>query len=177
MMLLTGMWTGPGCDGLRFLPFGSIASLPRKVLTAMFSNALILGISLGFAVNLLNIPVPTVLWDGIDLMIGAALPAALFGLGGVLYRYRPEGDMRTILFVVAVSLLLHPAIVWMLGTVNGLNTDAFRSAILTAAMAPGINCYVFANMYGKAKRVAASSVLLGTALSILTVWIWLTVLP
>lgn len=156
---------------------GSIAALPRKVLTAMFSNALILGISLGFAVNLLNIPVPTVLWDGIDLMIGAALPAALFGLGGVLYRYRPEGDMRTILFVVAVSLLLHPAIVWMLGTVNGLNTDAFRSAILTAAMAPGINCYVFANMYGKAKRVAASSVLLGTALSILTVWIWLTVLP
>lgn len=156
---------------------GTIAALPRKVLTAMFSNALILGIALGFAVNLLNIPIPNVLWDGIDLMIGAALPAALFGLGGVLYRYRPEGDMRTILFVVAISLILHPAIVWGLGTVNELSTDAFRSSILTAAMAPGINCYVFANMYGKAKRVAASSVLLGTAISILTVWVWLTVLP
>jgi malonate transporter and related proteins len=43
-------------------------------------------------------------------------------------------------------------------------------------MAPGVNAYVFANMYGTAKRVAASSVLLGTAGSILTVWIWLTAL-
>jgi predicted permease len=32
-------------------------------------------------------------------------------------------------------------------------------------------------MYGKAKRVAASAVLVGTALSILTVWVWLAVLP
>lgn len=156
---------------------GTLATLPGKVLTAMFSNALILGITLGFIVNFFGVPVPTVLWDAIDLMIRAALPAALFGLGGVLYRYRPEGDMRTILFVVAVSLLLHPAIVWALGTSYGLSVDAFRSAILTAAMAPGINAYVFANMYGKAKRVAASSVLLATALSIVTVWIWLTILP
>lgn len=155
----------------------SVAALPSKVLKAMFSNALILGISLGFAVNLLNVPVPEVLWDGIDLMIQAALPAALFGLGGVLHRYRPEGDLRTILFVVSVSLVMHPIIVWFLGQANNLSDAAFRSAILTAAMAPGINAYVFANMYGKAKRVAASSVLLGTALSIVTVWVWLAILP
>jgi predicted permease len=48
---------------------------------------------------------------------------------------------------------------------------------MTAAMAPGINTYVFANMYGKARRVAASAVLMGTGLSIFTVWVWLAVLP
>lgn len=153
------------------------AALPGKVLRAMFSNALILGISLGFAVNLSGLVLPNVLTDALDLMIRAALPAALFGLGGVLYRYRPEGDMRTILYVVAVSLVLHPVIAWGLGITLGLSTDAQRSAVLTAAMAPGINTYVFANMYGKARRVAASSVLLGTGLSILTVWVWLAVLP
>lgn len=153
------------------------AALPAKVLKAMFSNALILGVALGFLVNLTQAPVPQVLWDGIDMMVSAALPAALFGLGGVLYRYRPEGDMRTILFVVAISLIVHPAIVWIVGTANGMSTEAFRSAIITAAMAPGINTYVFANMYGRARRVAASGVLIGTALSILTVWAWLAVLP
>ncbi|MGJ8588117.1 MAG: AEC family transporter [Yoonia sp.] len=156
---------------------GSVAALPGKVLKAMFNNALIVGISLGFVVNLGGIPLPSVLTDAIDLMTRAALPAALFGLGGVLYRYRPEGDMRTILFVVVVSLVLHPLIAWGLVRANGLSDAALRSATMTAAMAPGVNAYVFANMYGKAKRVAASSVLMGTGLSILTVWVWLAVLP
>jgi predicted permease len=156
---------------------GSIASLPVKVVNAMFHNALIVGISLGFVVNLGGIPLPVVFTDAVDLMVRAALPAALFGLGGVLYRYRPEGDMRTIMFVVAVSLILQPALVWWLAKANDLSDGALRSAILTAAMAPGINAYVFANMYGKARRVAASSVLMATGLSILTVWLWLAVLP
>lgn len=156
---------------------GSLAKLPGKVLSAMFHNALIIGIALGFAVNLSGLSLPGVFTDALDLMIRAALPAALFGLGGVLYRYRPEGDMRTILYVVAISLLMHPAFVWTLGNAANLNTDALRSALLTAAMAPGVNAYVFANMYGKAKRVAASAVLIGTGGSILTVWCWLYVLP
>ena len=156
---------------------GSIAKLPMKVLNGMFHNALIVGISLGFVVNLGGIPLPVVFTDAVDLMVRAALPAALFGLGGVLYRYRPEGDMRTIMFVVAVSLILQPALVWWLAKANDLSDGALRSAILTSAMAPGINAYVFANMYGKARRVAASSVLMATGLSILTVWLWLAVLP
>ena len=156
---------------------GSVAALPGKVLSGMFHNALIVGITLGLFVNLGGIPLPGVLTDAIDLMVRAALPAALFGLGGILYRYRPEGDMKTILYVVAVSLVLHPTIVWMLGRWNDLSPEAFRSAILTAAMAPGVNTYVFANIYGKAKRVAASAVLIGTGLSIVTVWLWLAILP
>ncbi len=156
---------------------GSIANLPRKVLAAMFKNALILGIMLGFAVNLSGITLPHVLNDALDLIIRTALPAALFGLGGVLYRYRPEGDIKAILFVVIISLIMHPAIVLGMTHLNGLSIAETRSGVLTAAMAPGINAYVFANMYGKARRVAASSVLAGTALSILTIWCWLAILP
>ncbi len=151
--------------------------LPGKVLGAMFSNALILGIAAGLTVNLTGLPMPMVLTDALDLLVRAALPAALFGLGGVLYRYRPEGDLRTILAVCAVSLLVHPAIVWTLAAPFDLGAEALRSAVVTAAMAPGINAYVFANMYGAARRVAASAVLIGTALSILTVLFWLTLLP
>lgn len=151
--------------------------LPRKVAVAMFSNALVLGIALGFFVNLTGLPLPAVFTEAVDLMVRAALPAALFGLGGVLYRYRPEGDMRTILFVCLISLGLHPAITWTLGTTGALSTDALRSAVLTASVAPGINAYVFANMYSAAKRVAASSVLIGTAISIVTTSLWITALP
>jgi predicted permease len=143
----------------------------------MFRNALVIGIALGVAVNLSGVPIPGVVDSALDLVVRAALPVALFALGGVLVRYRPEGDMRTILYVCAVSLLLHPAVVWGMGTMLALDRDAFRSAVLTAAMAPGVNTYIFASMYGVALRVAASSVLIGTALSILTVWGWLAILP
>jgi len=148
-----------------------------NVLKAMFSNALIIGISLGIGVNVLNIPLPGVLMDGVDLLARAALPAALFGLGGILVRYRPEGDLKVIAMVCAISLLVHPAISWGAATYLELDRDAFRSVVLTATMAPGVNTYLFANMYGAARRVAASAVLLSTALSIGTVWLWLLVIP
>ncbi len=153
-----------------------LAATGRRVFVAMFRNALVIGIGLGFVVNLGNIPLPLVLSDALDLMARAALPTALFGLGAVLYRYRPDGDLRTIGYAVAVSLILHPTIVWAMGRGLALEPGQFRSAVITAAMAPGVNAYVFANMYGRARRVAASSVLLGTAACALSGWVWLQLL-
>lgn len=148
----------------------------RAVLKSMFSNVLIVGIVLGFIVNLTGLPIPSAVDSALALIISAALPGALFALGGVLVQYRPEGDLRVIAYVCVITLLLHPALVWLIGTATGLRRDFFRSAVLNASMATGFNGYLFANMYGRAKRVAASSVLVATALSILTVWGWLTVL-
>lgn len=156
---------------------GGVLKSARGVAVSTFRNALIIGIGLGIVVNLLNLPLPAVATDAVGLMARAALPAALFGLGGVLVRYRPEGDLRTILMVCAISLVAHPAISWVAATSVALDRDAFRSVVLTATMAPGVNTYIFANMYGAARRVAASSVLIATALSIVTVWLWLLVIP
>jgi predicted permease len=153
------------------------AILLGKILRSMFRNALVIGIALGLAVNLSGLPLPGVLIDAVDLMVVAALPAALFGLGGVLHRYKPEGDSKTIAMVCVISLILHPAITLSLATLFQLDRDALRSAVLAAAMAPGVNTYIFANLYGSARRVAAASVLVGTAASIVTVWLWLLLLP
>lgn len=147
------------------------------VLKAMFKNTLILAIIAGFAVNITGLTVAEPIDDALALVARAGLPTALFALGGVMVQYKPEGDLRTIAMICVIALLLHPMIVWSLGRGFGVPNDLFRSAVLTAAMAPGINGYIFANMYGRAKRVAASSVLIATALSIGTVLIWLTLLP
>lgn len=152
-------------------------ALATRVLKAMFSNALIVGIALGFIINFAGISLPQTVDDGLDLMVRAALPAALFGLGGVLVSYRPEGDLRLVLYICLVALVLHPLITRGLGLTLSLPVEATRSAVLTAAMAPGINSYIFASMYGRAMRVAATTVLMATALSILTVWVWLGQLP
>lgn len=146
------------------------------IFRAMFRNALVLAIMLGFIVNLTHLTIPGVVDEALSLIVRAALPVALFALGGILFQYRPEGDGRTIAMVCGVTLIIHPAIVWGMAKFTALPTDAFRSAVLTAAMAPGVNTYIFANIYGRAKRVAASSVLITTGLSLFSVWMWLTLL-
>lgn len=155
----------------------SMARLPVTVLKAMFSNVLIIAIVLGFLTNISGLHIPAALNGALDMMVRTALPTALFALGGVLYRYRPEGDLRVIFFVCALSLLLHPAITFALGSLSGVSSAGMRSAVLTSAMAPGVNVYIFASIYGRALRVAASTVLIATALSMFTAWFWLSVLP
>ncbi len=145
----------------------------RATSRAMFSNVLVLAIVAGFIVNLFNLSLPTVAFDALDMVSRSALPAALFALGGILVQYRPEGDAKAIALVCGLALIVHPAIVWTLGTNLDVPQDLFRAGVLTASMAPGFNAYIFANMYGRAKRVAATSVLISTALSLMTSWFWL----
>ncbi len=144
---------------------------------ALSRNALTLAIGAGFVVNFIGLGMPVVVEDGIALLARAALPTALFGLGGVLYRYRPEGEVRVIAMVLILSLIVHPAIGWMMGSqILHIPSDDLKSVVITAAMAPGANAYLFANMYGAGRRVAASSVLVGTGVTVLTSSIWLIIL-
>lgn len=164
---------------------GSGAGLGRVGLNALIGvlrTPLVIGIMAGFAIQVFQVTtgqdLPAPVWSAMDMMAASALPAALFGLGGILFRYRPEGDMKAIAMVSGLSLLVHPAIAYGLGRwVFDLDAGLLRSAVITASMAPGVNAYLFANMYGAAKRVAASSVLLATAGSILTIWMWIAILP
>lgn len=156
----------------------SAGVVARQVARSIVSQPLVIGIAAGFVVNLSGVALPGAFWAAVNMMVSAAIPAALFGLGGVLMRYKPEGDMKTIAMVTAISLVLHPAVTFVLGRhVLMLDDASLRSAVMTGAMAPGVNAYLFANLYGVAKRVAASSVLIATAVSIPTIWIWLHILP
>lgn len=148
----------------------------RAIGRAMFRNALVIAIACGFIVNISGFSLPAVADDALSLVVRAALPVALFSLGGVLIQYKPEGDKLAIFMVCLISLVLHPALVWTFGKTLSVPRDFFQSGVLTAAMAPGVNAYIFANMYGRARRVAASSVLIATGSSVITVWLWLMVL-
>lgn len=159
--------------GARLSPLG----LGRQIGRQVVRNPLVIALMLGFVFNLGNIPLPGPVWDAINMMVAAAVPTALFAVGGVMVRYRIEGDLRVVLMVCVITLMIQPAVVWGLGTYADLDTAQFRSALLTAAVAPGINAYVFSNIYDRAKRVAASSVLITTGLSLFTMWFWLAVLP
>ncbi|MBM2577518.1 AEC family transporter [Jannaschia sp. Os4] len=154
---------------------GGLAAGLRTVARKLSRNALMLGVAAGIAANLSGLALPRLVEEPVQLVASAALPVALFGLGGVLVQYRPEGDARGILLVCGVALIVHPAWTWGMAALLGLSDAATRAAVLTAAMAPGVNSYLFAAMEGRAVRISASSVLIGTGASVATVsgWLWL----
>ncbi len=155
---------------------GAAATI-RATLRAVFRNALTIGLALGFAANLSGLHLPEPVVAGLDMMVRAALPTALFGLGGALTRYSIRGGLRESAMITVLSLAVRPAIVFALSAwAFELPVDFVRSAVVTAAMAPGINAYVFASMYQRAVSVAASTVLMATALSVVSVSIWLMAL-
>ncbi len=147
------------------------------ILKSMFKNTLMIGLAFGFFVNLTGFPLPETVASATSMIARSALPAALFALGGTLTRYSLKASLGEAGMITVLSLLLHPTIAYLLCTqVFDLPIEFTRSAVLTASMAPGINVYVFANMYNRAVGTAASSVLLATALSVISITFWLWVL-
>ena len=149
----------------------------RRAGRAIFSNALTVGILAGFAVNLSGLPLPEVVTAAVGLVANSGLPTALFALGGALTRYALRDDLGEAVMTAAISTLFHPALVWLLAVpVLALPTDYARAAVVIAAMPAGMNGYMFATMYQRAQGAAASTVLLATGVSVLTISFWLWVL-
>lgn len=154
-----------------------VAGTATAVTKAMFKNTLMIGLGLGFVVNISGINLPSSVISASEMVSRAALPAALFGLGGILTRYSFRASIGEAGLITTLKLFVHPAIAYvMCTTVFDLPMEFTRSAVVSASMAPGVNAYVFANMYNRAKGAAASAVLLGTATSIFSASIWLYIL-
>jgi malonate transporter len=75
-----------------------------------------------------------------------------------------------------MSLIIQPALVWLLAWQLQLPDTTTRVIVLMAAAAPGLNAYLFAAMYNRGQDSAASSVLLSTLLSVFTISGWLILL-
>ncbi len=149
----------------------------KHIFHEISTNALTIGIALGFVVNLTGLSLPQFVWSPIQLLVSAAIPAALFALGGILVRYKLADRFAETVFVLTLRLFVHPAIAYVLSKhVFAMPIEFVRAAVLVAAMAPGVNVYIFANIYDRAKGVAANSVIIGTATAILSISFWLFIL-
>ena len=148
-----------------------------SVFKAIFRNTLALGLILGFIFNFSGIILPETLIVSLEMMARSALPVALFALGGVLYRYKLSSNLPEVGAVAIIKLFIFPILVYIMGTyVFELETSVRNSAVIIAAMPPGINTYIFASMYNRAQQTAATSIVICTGLSIFTITAWLAFL-
>ena len=111
-----------------------------------------------------------------DLVATSVVPCALFVLGSSLATYTISGSILPALLVTSFKNLLHPALVWVVGSWVGLERDWLAVAILLAAMPTGMTMYQFATRYQVAPPVATTCIFVSTVSAIGTLSIVIALL-
>ena len=143
-------------------------------LTRLARNPLIIGLAAGLLVSLSGWQLPQGLQRTVDLFAAASAALSLFVIGGSLVGLPLRGMLRAVAPVVAVKLLGFPALVFvavqalpLLG-IPPLSPALQQAAVLMAAM-PMMGIYpVLALQYGL-QGLAASAMLVATAVSFVTI--------
>eukprot|EP01036_Dinobryon_divergens_P048956 gene48956-65639_t len=106
----------------------------------------------------------------ITFLSRAAAPCALFALG-VTVALRPyEGIPKELPLHLAIKLVLHPLLVWVvLSVVGDFDRAWVFTAMLMSSLPPAGNVFVMARQYDVYVQRASGGVLVGTVVSVLTV--------
>ena len=146
----------------------------KRYLKAILLNNLTLGILLGIGCNLFKFEFSPTTEEFLKSSTSLIIPISLFTMGGVLYHYRVSKNYKIPAAIVSTSLLIQPAVVYFLGSqFSNIETDHLRNAVIMGAMAPGLNAYFFANMYGECRDIVATTILASTVLTVFSSTLWI----
>ncbi len=144
-----------------------------RIFWGVLTRPMVLGLLLGLAVSLLQIPVPDPVTRLVQMLAASASALALVVIGGSLVGLPLKGNRGIATQIAAGKLLLHPALVaataavLMGAGVVVLPAELHVAVILSAAM-PIIGIYpVLAQEHGQ-QGIAALALLGATALSFIT---------
>jgi predicted permease len=136
---------------------------------AVARNPFMISVAVGSVWGFAGLDVPVPLDTFTRLLAGAAAPAALFALGATLAEFRLGGDMRDVAAIVVLKMLVHPALVWVLATqLFRLGPIDTAVVVIVAALPTGANPFILAQRYDIYVQRSASSVVITTALSVLS---------
>ena len=139
-------------------------------ISAVVRNPLLLGLALGGAAGLAEFSTPDGLQNFINLIGAAGIPCALFALGGSLAQRHGTERRGEAVAMIAQKLCLYPLIMLVsLSLIPHLDPIWWATGILAASMPMGANLYVIAEAYGSHVGRASLSVLISTALSLVSV--------
>jgi predicted permease len=148
----------------------------RSMLVKLVTNPILIGIGAGFLYRQTGWPIPGPALASLKFIGDAAAPCALFAMGAALSRYGLGGDLRLLTIVVALKILVFPALVYLLAyKVLALPPVWAAVATLLAASPCGVNAYLLAERYRLAAGLASGAIAVSTILSVATTtfWVWL----
>ena len=147
------------------------------LLVEILANPIIMGILLGFAANAASLALPRPVEFVARVMAEIAIPASLVALGASLAAYRLKGQIGPAAVLSGLKLVVHPLIAWVIAVpILGLGSPWAPVAVVMAGMPTGAMVYLFGARYDTASDVAAGTVTVASAISIVTLSVLLVLM-
>lgn len=129
-------------------------------------NPLILACCLGFALNLLDVEIPTMARRTLVAIGQLALPLALIGLGAGLKFDELRGRIGLSTVAALINVAFSPLLGYFVGRWLQLDPTSLKVAVIFLACPTAVFSYVLAEMLGNDGAIARNIVILSTLLSI-----------
>jgi hypothetical protein len=146
----------------------------KGLLTVPMRNPIIPACLVGLAITASGWSPPAALLRPFELVGGAAVPLALIALGLSLGGARPlrnGPDSGPRYAVVAIKVLVQPALAYLIGRVLGLDGILLLAAVVMSGLPTAQNIFVFATRFGRAPSLARDAVVLSTLVGAVTLMI------
>ncbi len=156
---------------------GGFVRVLRALGRDLTRNPIVIAVAAGIVWRIAGLSLPGPLDKTLALVAQAGVPSALIALGLNLVRFEIKGQMATLWSIVAVKLLLMPAVAWLLAVkVFHLPPAAAGVVVVFACVPTGANAFLFAVQHNRAVNSASGAVALGTLLAAVTVSVALSVM-
>ena len=141
----------------------------KTVGKGLLANPMIVSISLGLIWATTSAPIPDPMLEFLDILGSAATPGALFAIGASLASKSAE-RVSVAGWLSFAKLILHPAAVAFAALVI-FPVDPYAAGVMIACAAMPVagNVYMLAQHYGVAPQRVSASILISTAISVVTV--------
>lgn len=139
-----------------------------KTVKNLLANPVIVSILAGTAFGLTGLTLPAMIEKPLSLMADSATPLALVVLGMGLAEYGVRSGWREGLAITSLKLIGQPLAIWIIAWIIGLPALETQTAVLLASLSVGVNVYLMAREFDAMQSAVASSMVLSTALAVLT---------
>ena len=146
------------------------SSNPKEVARSLLHTPVLYAMVVGLAVYLLQIPIPNLIAQPIDLLSGMNTPLSMLITGMLI----AAGDLKSIVCdrhiwkLAALRMVLIPAVCVAVFALLGFHGMSAQVVLLLECCPAAAITSVFAVQFGHEERFAAGSVVLTTLLSIVT---------
>lgn len=149
---------------------GRMLTVARAVGRGLGRNPLVLATAAGALASVSGVAVPVPVKALGNFLGSAALPCALFALGGSLLGRLVPTAPGVVGLLVTLKLLAHPALMWLAAArLFALDPVWVKVAVIDAALPTAATVFVLAERYDVEVESASSVILLGTLGAVVTV--------